>query len=145
MFFLAHQENGFFPANVKKVDWWLDRMLRPELIPPFDTGTRGVIGVIGNGRLEGLAVLAIGQFWYTDQKHLEEYVVFVDADCRGSPHCAALIDWMKEQSKLTGLPLFTGITSNKRTEAKVKLYRRLLPPVGAFFLYEPERSEAVLH
>ena len=38
-------------------------------------------------------------------------------------------------SKGTPMPLLMGIQSNERTEAKVRLYRRHLPCIGAFFMY----------
>lgn len=133
----SHAENGKFPLAPAKVEFFVRRALVPEMIPPDDTGPRGVIGVIGalGGTLEALAFVVIGGFWYTDQRHLEEYMVFVDPECRRSNHARALIGWMKQQSDITGLPLVTGIISNERTEAKVRLYERMLPKAGAFFLY----------
>ncbi len=70
--------------------------------------------------------------------HLEELIVFTDPEHRKSNHAQALIQWMKDQVKNTGLPLMTGIMSNHRTEAKVRLYSRMLPKVGAFFFLSPK-------
>ena len=100
LFLMVHKENGLFTLNPEKVRWFMRRCLCPELIDPNDPGVRGVIGVIGKvGQLEGFAFLTIGEFWYTSQKHLEEYVVFTDPECRKSDHAKALIDWMKQQSE----------------------------------------------
>lgn len=141
LFLQGHRENGQFHLAPEKVDWFLSRALHPELIPEWDTGARGAIGVIGDvGRLEAMAFVTIGTFWYSHDRHLEEFLVYVDPECRASYHARALISWMKAQSDRTGLPLLTGVISNERTEAKVRLYRRMLPAVGAFFLYGGNES-----
>ena len=138
LFLMAHKENSMFSLAPEKVQWLMQRILNPENIPVGDTGPRGVIGVIGpKGSLEGLVFLLIGQFWYSTERHLEEIVVFTDPECRKSNHAQALVTWMKDQVELTGLPLLTGIMSNHRTEAKVRLYSRMLPKVGAFFFVKP--------
>lgn len=136
----SHNENGMFPLSTEKVNWWLDRMLSP--LPDWDTGPRGTIGVIGpTGHLEGLVFVIVGGFWYTNSRHLEELVVYVDPEFRQSGHSKALIDWMKKQSLHADVPLLTGVISNHRTEAKVKLYERMqLPKVGAFFLFNGKGS-----
>lgn len=114
-------------------------MTEPELIPPNDTGTRGAIGVIGEPKhLEGLALITFGCFWYTNHRHLEEWLVYVDPVHRKSRHARTLIDWMKRQSVETGLPLMTGVLSLREgTELKVQLYERMLPKAGSFFFYNP--------
>src|SRR6516162_8089071 len=138
-------ENSIFPPDPEKVSWLLGRVLYPERIPPGDVGTRGVIGVIGPvGALEALVFLIIGSFWYSNQYHLEELAVFVEPEYRKSSHAKALVKWMKGQVEITGLPLFTGIISNHRTEAKCRLYRRMLPKVGEFFMLNPKGSNLVL-
>lgn len=136
LFLMGHKENGTFNLCPEKVDWFLARVLRPDLIPAWDTGPRGAIGVIGPvGSLEGLVFVTIGEFWYSKDRHLEEFIVYVDPECRRSGHAHAMIDWMKQQSDLTGLPLVTGIISNERTAAKCRLYARMLPKIGEFYLY----------
>lgn len=133
---LSHQENAKFPIAPDKVDTFVTRALKPELVPAWDLGPRGAIGVIGPiGALEGCCLLFISSYWYTHEHHLEEFLVFVDPRCRVSGHGRALINWMKEQTEVTGLPLITGIISTIRTEAKVRMYERMLPKVGAFFMY----------
>jgi hypothetical protein len=143
LFLQGHRENGQFALAAEKVDYFLTRALNPNLIPAWDAGPRGAIGVIGDvGRLEGLVFLTIGTFWYSHDRHLEEFLVYVDPECRRSYHARALITWMKQQSHQTGLPLLTGIISNARTQAKVDLYGRMLPKIGAFFFYQPNAVAA---
>jgi GNAT superfamily N-acetyltransferase len=136
LFLQSHRENGKFSLAPEKVDFFINRALFPEAIPEWDTGVRGAIGVIGDvGSLEAIVLLMLGSYWYTHDRFLEEYMIFVDPECRRSFHARALIQWMKNQSDRVGLPLFTGVVSTHRTEAKVALYERMLPRVGAFFLY----------
>lgn len=139
LFLMGHKENGLFSLSPAKIEWFLNRMLFPERIPPGDTGTRGVIGVIGPANaLEALVVVTIGEFWYSDQKHIEEFIVYVDPECRQSGHAKALLVWMQEQVEQTKLPLITGVISNERTEAKCRLYRRTFPKIGEFFFVSPK-------
>ncbi len=145
----AHKENGIMPYDMERVAWWIMRMLSPETIHPMDTGPRGVIGVIGKpDHLEGAAFLVIGRIWYATQPHIEELAVYVDPKYRrpskggnstygNVSHQRTLIEWMKEQSTMTGLPLFSGIMTTHRTEAKIRLYEKMLPKVGAVFHFNP--------
>jgi GNAT superfamily N-acetyltransferase len=144
LFLQGHKENGKFSVAHEKVDWFIWRALNPDAIPEWDTAPRCVLGVIGPiGQLEGLVFVSIGSFWYTNERHLEEYIVYVDPECRQSGHARALIDWMKQQSDKNALPLITGIISDHRTEAKVRLYRRMLQPVGAFFSHGMKGASSV--
>jgi hypothetical protein len=141
LFLQGHKENGLFTLAPEKVQWLLNRILYPEMIPPGDMGVRGVIGVIGPvGSLEALIVLTISTYWYSNELHLEEYLVYTDPEHRKSYHVQALIQWMKDQVEITKLPLITGIVSNFRTEAKCRLYRRMLPKIGEFFYIAPKGS-----
>jgi len=144
LFLQGHNENGQFTLAPEKVDFFINRALWPDMIPPWDTGPRGVIGVIGDvGHLEGVVFVTISTFWYSHDKHLEEFLVYVDPECRKSFHARAMITWMKQQSERTKLKLITGVISNTRTESKVNLYSRMVPKIGAFFMYDPQTSVAI--
>jgi GNAT superfamily N-acetyltransferase len=138
---LSHDENAIFPLAEDKVRWFVGRALYPESIPPDDTGFRGVIGVIGPvGSLEGLVFLTVSSYWYTHAKNVEELMIFVDPGHRISDHAKALIAFMKTQVELTGIPLVTGVMSAHRTQAKCRLYQRMLPKIGEFFYMAPKGS-----
>ncbi len=138
LFKMAYEENAIFPLCEEKAAWHLRRALEPEKIHPFDTGLRGVIGVIGpSGALEAGVFLGIGCFWYTKHHHIEEFVLLVDPKHRRTDHAKTLVNWMKAQVQEVQLPLVTGIMSNHRTEAKCRLYGRLLPKAGEFFVVKP--------
>jgi hypothetical protein len=142
----SHSENGIFPLSTGKIQWLMSRALFPEMIPPGDTGPRGVVGVIGPvGALEAIVVLLIGQFWYSEAHHLEEIVVYIDPKHRKKAgHFKTIIKWMKEQSENTGLPLLTGVMSHHRLETKCELYRKMLPKLGEFFFVTPKGSNLSL-
>lgn len=140
MFLAAHTENGMFTLAPDKVEFLLQRVLLPERIHPADQGPRGTIACIGTSRqLEAFCWILIGQFWYSNDYHLEELIMYVDPEFRHSDHSKAMIDWMKKMADDMEIPVLTGIMSNYRTDAKVRLYKRYLPPIGAFFLYPNNR------
>lgn len=121
-----HTENAVFPIDEGEVRAYLHRAFRND---------SAMIGVIGTpDHIEAAMYLAIGQMWYTRQKHLEEFFNYVRPEHRKSKHAQAMLSWVQSVSNDT-LPLLIGIISNKRTEAKVRLYQRKFgTPDGAFFL-----------
>lgn len=138
LFMQGHKENGLFSIDPQKVQWLLNRLLFPQAILPQDTGPRGIVGVIGEvGNLEGLTFVVIREYWYSSEKYISECMVFVDPECRGTGHAVALVDWLKEQSEATGLPVLASVLSTHRTEAKCRLYRRSLTKVGEIFMVKP--------
>lgn len=141
LFKLHHEENGLFPLAESKVRFYLDRMLNPHDIEPGDMGPRGMIGVIGPiGALEGGIMLVLGSPWYTEDVTLDDCMNFVDPAHRKSRHSEALIEYSKHlvDKVREGHPEFKmilGIVSTKRTAAKIRLYSRRMPVVGAYFMY----------
>ena len=122
-----HKENGLFSMNENKVRGYLRRAFARD---------GAIIGVIGKpDHIEGAIYLLVGEFWYSNEKHLEEFFNFIRPEHRKSKHAQALICWAKELSD-DQLPLLIGVISTERTAAKVRLYRRQLgDPIGAFFFY----------
>ena len=49
-----------------------------------------------------------------------------------------------DQVEITQIPLMTGIISNIRTEAKCRLYRRMMPKIGEFFYFGPKGNSPAL-
>ena len=136
MFLQLHRENGLFTLDPVKVTSFMDRAIHPERIAAWDTGPRAQIGVIGpQGRLEAVVFILISTFWYSSDFHLEELLVYVDPECRKSRHAVACVAWMKGLADELKVPLITGIISKERTAAKIRLYDRMLPRIGAFYLY----------
>jgi hypothetical protein len=142
LFLMAHNENGLFSLSPHKVDYFLKRALAPNQILPGDNGPRGEVAVIGAvGQLEAICFVILGSFWYSDDMHLEELIVYVDPERRRSHHARELILWMKKAADEIGIPLFTGVMSTLRTEAKVRFYERFVPKIGAFFFYPLEKAK----
>lgn len=140
---LMHSENGIFPLSEPKVQYYIDRVLRPEMIPANDAGPRGVIGVIGvPAQLEGIIMLVLGSVWYSDSITMMDSVNFVHPDCRRSDHAKTLIGYGKNmvdeiRKAHADFQMMVGVVSTKRTAAKVRLYRQQLVEIGSFFVYPP--------
>ena len=142
---LGHAENSIFKWDLNKSDFIVKRLLFTPWLPTNDMGIRGCFGVIGpkGGALRGLAMMAISTHWYTTQPILEEFIVYVHPECRSGNfgYATHLLDWMIARSDQMNIPLLTGVISMDRMEAKCRLYKRKLTPVGQFFLHMPSGSE----
>jgi hypothetical protein len=129
---MLHRENGMFGLNKDKVmagiQWATER--KGGIIYCIEEGNR-VVATLG---------MCITCDWYSDDEYLLERWNFVHPGFRQSDYARRLIEqakwaytWFKRQGM--NLPLQIGITSFDRTEAKVRLYARHMPCIGAFFMY----------
>lgn len=129
---LLHEENGLFMLDETKTRQTIADLLTPP---------KGIVGVIdGPKGLDGLIGLYVTEWWYTRQPHITEFFTFVKKEARRSTHAKRLIEFAKWVSDGLGLPLHIGIITTHRSEAKQRLYRRLLPQVGGYFLYNGQGS-----
>lgn len=129
-----HGENGLFRIASGKVDHMLDRYFNRE---------GAVIGVIGDvGAPVATIYLGIDQLVYTDDWALVEQWNFVHPEHRRTNYARQLIGYAKKVSDGLKLPLMVGILSNKRTEAKVRLYEQMLDKAGCYFIYGLEHATA---
>lgn len=137
-----HEENSLFKMNPEKV--W--KQIRRATQPDIRIGDVGVIGVIdGKTGLEGSVGMYADTDWYTDEFKMSELWTFVLPEFRRSAHAKNLIEFGKWACLRLKVPYCTGIISNIRTEAKVRLYRRQLDYYGAFFYYNLPKSKANGH
>lgn len=124
---ILHQENGMSRMSEERVLEMIRRMIGNK---------EGIIGLIrGPNGLEAAIGMLMARWWYSDDWHLEELWNFVHPAHRISSHAKNLLQygkWCAEQMKL---PIIIGIISNSRVQAKIRLYRRQLPQMGAIFLY----------
>lgn len=127
---IVHGENGLFDFNETKV---------AEAVWPVLHQANGIIGVIGErDKLEGVVMLSVASYWYSDKQFLEEKCVFVHPDYRHAKESRVqkLIEFAKKCASDLEMPLMIGVLSNTRTSAKVALYERHFgSPAGAFFLW----------
>ena len=125
---MLHSENAMMPLSEDMILSAAWRAIRQD---------RAMVGVIGQvGSIEGMIYLTVGQFWYTDKPHLEELYAYVKPEFRKSTNAKALVEFAKSSARRLNVPLLIGIISNKRTEAKIRLYERQLgKQSGAYFLY----------
>lgn len=131
---LIHGESGLMPYSADKVENLIRRAVAQD---------RLIMGVIGpNKGIEAITCLTFGQFYYTDDSHLEEVFTFVRPEFRKSDNMKALIEFAKEAANRIGVPFLTGVISTERTAAKIRLYeRRLGKQAGAYFMI-PKRATA---
>ena|ERR1700677_3997140 len=130
-----HRDNGQFALSLPRVESMIDKA--------FSRGGT-IIGVVGTGRIEGMIVLNIGQFWYSEDWILEEVQNYVRPQFRKSTHAKDMINFGKRCSDELGIPLVIGVVSNERTRAKLELYRRQLgEPAGGYFIYPQDHATKV--
>jgi hypothetical protein len=129
-----HAENGQFSLAMPKVEAMVDKAFSKQ---------GAIIGVVGREKIEGIIILLIAQFWYTEDWCLEEIMNFVLPDYRRSTHAKDMIAFAKRCSEDIGIDLVIGVVSNERTKAKIELYRRQLgDPVGGYFIHRPSHPLA---
>jgi len=134
-----NRENGIAPLSLEKMRAMFRRAVEPTEQTPC------VIGVIeDNGVLAATIGIVLTQWWYSDQWHLEEIWNYVHPEYRfahrngGVGYGMKLLEFAKWVSESMGYPLLIGVLSTTRTAAKVRLYQRQVPSVGALFLYQHE-------
>jgi GNAT superfamily N-acetyltransferase len=123
-----HRENGLMSFSEQRAYEIAVRAVRQD---------RVICGVIGPvTKIEGIILLTVGMFWYSNDPHLEELFAYVRPEFRRSNRAKALIMFAKQCAVELNVPLLIGIISNERTESKIRLYRRQLgKPAGAYWLF----------
>lgn len=136
---LLHTENSYFTMEPGKVRSVI--RCATARVPDF-TGALGMIGIIERDRRVAGTIGLFIEYggWHTSDYALAERWNFVHPEFRRTDYAKRLIRFGKRtqqwfETSGNTMPLITGIFSGVRTEAKVRLYRRELPPVGAFFIY----------
>ena len=134
---LMHEENGLFAMDDETVK---------DLIHDIVSNKKGVVGVIVEGdELQGAICLMINNLWYTREYCISDLFNFVAPAYRKSTRAKSLIQFAKTYADEIGIPLFMGIVSNVRTEAKIKLFERQMEKAGAFFIYNYHGLNAETH
>lgn len=136
LFKMMHEEGGMRPLDIDCV--------RETFAKAFDR-KGGIMAVIGApNHIRAFQFLLITRWYYTREHHLEELWNWVHPEHRNSDYSKLLVDHAKkcsdELSAEMGVkvPLLMGVLTNRRMEAKVRLYRRFFGvPVGAFFVHNP--------
>lgn len=139
LFKMMHAEQPYHDLNIGKVA----ALVRLAVVPGPER--RGILGVIGDRHdLKGGIFLLMEPIWYSDDWQLLEFFNFVRPEHRREGYAADLISYAKNMSDHIGLDLTVGVFSNIRTEAKIRLYRRWLPQVGAFFCHVPPNRKPMI-
>ena len=129
---LLHAENG-----QHKFSEWRSR----HFIWKGCNRDNAIIGVIGpSNDIKAVLYLEVQNIYYSDENQLGEAFNYVRPDCRKSDYAKRMIQFAKRCADETGLDLTIGVISDKRLEAKQRLYERLLPKGGIFCIYKPMRD-----
>ena len=128
---LLHSENGQHEFSEHKVRHLIWRGCNKD---------NSIVGVIGpSDNVKAVIFLLVDPVYYSEEHQLLELWNYVRPDCRKSDYAKRMIQFAKRCSDETGLDLTIGVISDKRLEAKQRLYERLLPKGGAFFIYSPRK------
>ena len=133
-----HKENGQHSYDPVKVRGMVRRAILQQ---------GGIIGVIGErGDLKGCIYLLLDPVWYSNEYQLLELFNFVRSDSRSAKlgYAVHLIEYAKARSDELNIDLTIGVLSNIRMEAKVRIYSRLLPKAGEFFVHSPKSSAVAI-
>ena len=106
----------------------------------------GIVGIIGepDRQIEAAILLRAESLWYADTLSLVERAIFVHPDFRSAKggRGARLVEFAIQAANTLELPLVIGILSSQRTEAKVRMYRRILgEPSGAYWIVGSKTGE----
>jgi len=126
-----HTENGIFSMDEARTREWIAKALQKK---------GGIIALIGPpGAIEAIGFLMITCYEYSTDFFLSEQFNYVRPAFRKighGRHLRALVEWAKQCADELKLTLLIGVISSQRTEAKVRLYRKILgEPAGAWFVY----------
>lgn len=125
---LLYDENAPFQMSEKKVRRMIAEGARDRSV---------IIGVIDapDGTIAGSVGALFAQWWHTEDWHIDEMWNFVHPEHRKSSYARDLISYMKWVSERMEMSLHMGIITATKMEAKIRLYRRQMLPVGALFVH----------
>lgn len=127
---MAYKENAPYPINPNKVRLMIAKASRDKDV---------IIGVIdapdGSGRIAASVGAMFSQWWYTDEWHIEDCWNFVHPEYRRHPFAKDLLNYSKWIAEKMEMPLHVGVMTSTRMEAKIKFFSRMMPQVGAAFVY----------
>ena len=134
---LSLKETDIFEVNEQKVYKTVYSALSKQ---------SGICGIAmgDDGSAQGFVLLDISETWYSTYKVLIEREVFVHPDFRGSKggRARSLCEFAKKIADSLSIPLYVGLESKDKAEAKVRLYERQFgKSTGSFFLYGADHSK----
>jgi len=137
-----YAENALMPMSEAKVR---------ATIRAGTRGQGGIVGVIeGEDGIEASIGMSFSQFWYTHAWHLNELWCFVHPAHRKTTHARRLIEFGKwcadrlstgDELGKNRVPLLLGIVTRHRLLAKLRLFQRQVPQVGALFMHGVDVAE----
>jgi GNAT superfamily N-acetyltransferase len=99
----------------------------------FDRALAGIIS--GPTGIEASIGLVIESFDYSDEQHLSVKWLGVHPEFQRKNHGATLMSFAKWAQEMVGVPLFMGLSTLEALQAKLHLFVRSAPQVGALFSF----------
>lgn len=125
-------------AHQERPDRSLSRPKVEAMVAGCLDATGGMIGVVDvDGDLRAMAGLIISSPWFSEDRELYDWLVFVRQDCRHLSYLSPLLRWMRRIAIKTQLPIVSGWIGDERAAAKAAAYRRHFAPYGEFYRYDP--------
>lgn len=133
----GHDESAMFTLSENKVKMVIDHGINPPKDENGKVNHLVLIGIIDapDGSIAASLAVEYTQPWYSDDWVLYELWNNVHKDHRKSTYAQDLIKLGKWISDSTQRPLGMQIYTTERLTAKIELYRRKMPQVGALFVY----------
>lgn len=95
---------------------------------------RAIAGIIdGPSGIEASIGMAVESFDYSDEEHLSVKWLGVHPAFRRQNHGALLLQFAQWAQEVMAVPLFIDLSTTEALQAKMHLYLRMVPQVGARF------------
>lgn len=135
-----HAENAIFPLSETKAREAIHKCTHDKL---------GIAGIIRgrSGAIEGSIGIVVTSQWYTDAVHLQEIWNYVSPQHRNTKHARTLLEfgqWASDRMTYNAvqrgvtdafIPFIFSLITRKRLIAKMRLFQRSAPQVGAIFMW----------
>lgn len=79
---------------------------------------------VENGSIVGFVGVQVESPWWSDQKVVNDYIIYVDPEYRSLKVFNALVGAMRDFAKLNKMPVISHFMSNDRTETKKVLFEK---------------------
>lgn len=125
-------------AHIEKPERSLSRRKVEAMVRGCLSRADGLVGIIEvGGDVRAMAGLIFSEPWYSEDKEISDWLVFVRQDCRHLCYLSPLLRFMRRCAIKTGLPIVSGFVGDERAAAKAAAYRRHFPAYGQLFRYDP--------
>lgn len=95
----------------------------------------GALVIEDGGRMVASVGIEETSAWYSNEKAYYDTWFYVHHDHRKSGHAKALLYFVKQASKVRGIPVVISVGTTKDTLRKLRFFRKYMTPFGGSFIY----------